>query len=192
MAAVSALCKKGILLRQGALQSFGNMDVVVNEYQKIDFVNKLTNDIKLKTVEGSAYISKAWITTNSQDSQLIDISFAIYIHFNVCCNEDDQLLNLSFTLISASGQTVFNSLSSSFISKKGTTTLTCNIPDNLLNNGLYSVTIVLAKDRSIPLQTIHEVLVFEVMDKRENESCFGDISHHLIRPKLVWSEPTMI
>jgi len=192
MAAVSALCKKGILLRQGALQSFGNMDVVVNEYQKIDFVNKLTNDIKLKTVEGSAYISKAWITTNSQDSQLIDISFAIYIHFNVCCNEDDQLLNLSFTLISASGQTVFNSLSSSFISKKGTTTLTCNIPDNLLNNGLYSVTIVLAKDRSIPLQTIHEVLVFEVMDKRENESWFGDISHHLIRPKLVWSEPTMI
>ena len=61
------------------------------------------------------------------------------------------------------------------------------IPENLLNSGIYEISFMVAKERSIPLFYAEKSITIEVFDERdENEKWFGDLSMVLIRPELKW------
>jgi hypothetical protein len=157
---------------------------VVKNYINLNLNSKLSNEIALNTaLYPMAQIVNSWIQT---DHAYIGVNSNFEICFEIKSHIAELALNLSMTIESALGQTIFNSLSHSFKTEIGTKILVCKIPKDLLNNGLFSVTIVLAINRSSAIQTVKEILTFEVMDNRENEAWYGDISHHLIRPKLNW------
>ena len=186
MAAVKELCNTGLFLQNGLVHSHGSINEIVKNYVNVNLISKLSNELVYdSSSDSSARINKAWISSDGLNG-LISIDSNLQVHFETECFETGIELNYSMTIISALGQTVFNTLSESVISQKGMFYGSCTIPNNLLNNGLYFVTIVLSKDRSSCVQVIEEVLTFEVLDNRENEAWFGDISHHLIRPKLDW------
>lgn len=186
MAAVKELCTIGLFLQNGRVNSLGSMQEVIQNYVTNNLATKLAADVPLEKEKFPiAQITKSWISLpNSLNVMYVDTE--ITVAFEVSSFVVGVELNLSMTIDSALGQTVFNSLSESFVSRIGITTVSCKIPKNLLNNGLFFVTVVLTKDRSTAIQLVQEVLTFEVLDNRENEAWFGDISHHLIRPKLNW------
>jgi lipopolysaccharide transport system ATP-binding protein len=183
MAAVQELCNKGMFLHNGQIQSFGSIDATVKDYMTTHLITKLENTILQKNIP--AQITKAWINFE-HNREILTTETPFKIHFEASCMNENLNLNFSMTLMNGMGQTVFNSLSESIQSKKGIIRGICQVPGNLLNNGLFTVTIVLARDRSICEDMVEEVLVFEVLDQRDNEPWFGDISNHLIRPKLNW------
>jgi lipopolysaccharide transport system ATP-binding protein len=186
MAAVKELCSVGLFLQNGQVNSMGSMQEIIQNYVTQNLATKLVAESAIdKEKFPLAQIVKSWISVQS-NSNVISVDTDFEIAFEIEIHESDLELNLSMTIESALGQTVFNTLSESFITKKGNRTAVCRIPKDLLNNGLFFVTIVLTRDRSTAIQLLEEVLTFEVLDNRENEAWFGDISHHLIRPKLNW------
>lgn len=187
MAAVSSLCNKAIFLMNGMMHSSGPTEQIVNEYMRINLASRLHKVLEYNNeTEAPARITQAWISNPADPSNIFTVHSEVHVHFEADCHTAGESLNFSMTINSAMGQSVFNSLSPSVLSERGKITGTCKIPSDLLNNGLFNITVVLAKDRSTPIQAIHDILTFEVADKRENESWYGDISHHLIRPKLDW------
>ena len=186
MAAVKELCNVGLFLQNGQVNSMGSMQEIIQNYVTQNLATKLVAETTVdKEKFPLAQIVKSWISMYS-NRNVISVDTDFEIVFEIEIHESDLELNLSMTIESALGQTVFNTLSESFITKKGRKTAVCQIPKDLLNNGLFFVTIVLTRDRSTAIQLLQEVLTFEVLDNRENEAWFGDISHHLIRPKLNW------
>ncbi|MFM7661565.1 MAG: ABC transporter ATP-binding protein, partial [Bacteroidota bacterium] len=186
MAAVKELCDVGLFLQNGQVNSMGSMQEIIQNYVTQNLATKLVSETAIdKAKFPLAQIVKSWISIhNNQNVISVDTDFEIA--FEIEIHESDLELNLSMTIESALGQTVFNTLSDSFNTIKGNRAFVCSIPKDLLNNGLFFVTIVLTRDRSTAIQLIQEVLTFEVLDNREKEAWFGDISHHLIRPKLNW------
>lgn len=188
MAAVSSLCNKAIFLMNGTLHSSGPTEQIVNEYLRINLASQLYREMQYEDgFAGIARLTKAWVSNPSDTSSIFTVHSEVYVHFQAKCQTTGDSLNFSMTVNSAMGQSVFNSLSPSLVSSGGIITGVCKIPANLLNNGVFNITVVLAKDRSTPVQVVHDILTFEVADKRENENWYGDISHHLIRPQLEWN-----
>jgi lipopolysaccharide transport system ATP-binding protein len=188
MAALGSLCHRGILLVNGSVNAEGTIDEIVRKYVHVNADNVLYREIEAeKTQEPQrARLTKAWIESTDIEDQVITVNNSFEVKFEAESLEDDLPLNFSMTVRSVMGQAIFNSTSDLYVAKKGKFSGSCKIPENLLNYGKFTINILLAKDKSIPLHLVREVLTFEILDVRENEAWFGDISHQLIKPKLAW------
>jgi lipopolysaccharide transport system ATP-binding protein len=83
------------------------------------------------------------------------------------------------------GECIFNSASPANRLAKGLYHAACRIPGNLLNDGVYSVSMMIVKDRSIPLFNFNEAVVFDVLDDRTDAVWFGK-RPGAVRPLLEW------
>ena len=59
------------------------------------------------------------------------------------------------------------------------------IPGNFLNDGNYSIRLLLVKDTSIPLLDLHDLLSFEVLDSERSGNWYGKVLG-AVRPKFDW------
>jgi lipopolysaccharide transport system ATP-binding protein len=93
--------------------------------------------------------------------------------------------NLSLHLFAATGECVFNIITQIPVPtlEKGIQKASCLIPDNLLNTGNFSISIMVVKDTSIPLYNFEDVLFFEVEEERENTNWHGRFPG-FVRPKI--------
>ncbi|HEY6122648.1 MAG TPA: ABC transporter ATP-binding protein [Pyrinomonadaceae bacterium] len=63
----------------------------------------------------------------------------------------------------------------------------CQIPGNMLNGGLYRISLLLIKDGSILVHRETDALVFEIRDDVTNRNGWFGKWQGVIRPKLQWS-----
>jgi lipopolysaccharide transport system ATP-binding protein len=184
MVAVKSICQSGILMERGRISFIGTADETVEKYIKsnaqqlkpsISFNNPneaTGNDfIKIKKIEiepGSPYIT---------DELTIQFSFWNF--------SDDQEINLAFDIIDLQELVIFGS---GFKFKKDANNVcsaTCQIPADLMNDGIYSLNIYINSAEMRPLLKLIDVISFEVADKERNYAYFGKING-VIRPKLNW------
>ncbi len=155
MGAVKSLCSLALLLKSGRTQIIGPAHHVISKYEHLESVG----------------VSSEWISTDSNDTEkvarlkkieLVDknnirkstflSSEDILIKFTVEVNKPDENLKIGFDL-SRDGMTLFRSeqvdtLHPPILLAKGTYTLICRIPYNMLREGNYLIT---------PLISIHLV-----------------------------------
>lgn len=191
MNAIQGLCKNAILLKEGLIAKHDDCSSVINFYLRENQKNILRqewNDISLTPGNDNIKILSAAINPlYENENNIITIHTPLIIEFEFLSNFLVELLNLSMNLYNIAGDIIFNTISEIVEVKKGCFKGVCEIPGDLLNNGLFSISIMVVKEKSIPLFFMKEVLVFEVHDDRKDENWFGDMSHHLIRPKLQWA-----
>ena len=192
MHAIQGLCKSAILLKEGMIAKQGDCASVINFYLRENQKNILRQEWKEHiSIQGNS--DKIKILTAEikpqyeSDAKIITIHTPLNIEFEFISDFDNELLNLSMNLYNIAGDIIFNSISEISEIKKGYFKGQCKIPGDLLNNGLFTISIMVVKEKSIPLFFIKEVLVFEVHDDRKDDKWFGDMSGLLIRPKLEWS-----
>ena len=190
MHAIQGLCKSAILLKEGMIAKQGDCASVINFYLRENQKNILRqewSDLSKAPGDDNIRIHSAEINPQYEnDGKIITIHTPLLVEFEFMNNFSSELLNLSMNLYNIAGDIIFNTISEVVEIKKGLFNGVCKIPGDLLNNGLFTISIMVVKEKSIPLFFMREVLVFEVHDDRKDDKWFGDMSSLLIRPKLDW------
>ena len=93
-------------------------------------------------------------------------------------------LNLSLFVLSLTGECVFNIGSEIVKANGGIFKGECEIPAPFLNDGSYTLSIMIVKDTTNILYYLEEPLTFEIADWREGEGNWYGKWPGIVRPKL--------
>jgi lipopolysaccharide transport system ATP-binding protein len=151
MAAIKALCSESILLRGGKKQMSGPAQEVVSEYENLETINAqgqwensseiyCDKTVKLQKIE--------IVDKNNQGKASFLSSEPVFLKFTVAIYRPDENLKIGFDM-TKDGIVVFRSHHvdvphSTGLLSKGTHTLICIIPPDLLMDGDYFVAPVLS------------------------------------------------
>lgn len=191
LTAVRTLCDHAILLKNGQAIQTGTVDDVIRTYQSdstgSNHHKKWDKPNSEACIEqpGITLIEARLIIKDSSTSILLvdtpfEVSFCIY-------SLRTAVINLSPHYLSSSGEVVFAAPSPPAKIHPGENWLTCQIPGNLLNDGLYSIHLSIVENSKI-IQNTAEALTFEVADTPRTGSWHGKWPG-LIRPSLPWILP---
>lgn len=185
MEAVKNLCNRVVLLEQGKVLEIGPPTATINTYFRRN--TSFFTHVKYNEAEGPG---NEIIKLRSADIEIIggdvlDVNKGFGINFEFDLNQDFEVFNYSLNVFGVTGQHIFNAQSPCFQAKKGKIKAACLVPPNLMNNGDYTISIMLVSQQSISLFYFTDVLRFEIFDDRQNEKWFGEIGG-AVRPKLDW------
>jgi lipopolysaccharide transport system ATP-binding protein len=191
MSAVRTLCGRGICLEAGSIRFAGRINEAVDSYVASSIeqsgaavwsspTNAPGDDaLRLRAVrirsEGEVSAS-AWIDREIQ----IEIEYETL--------KPGLNATVSFHLHSQ-GTCAFVGGPASTIHNEGTYCAVCTIPGNLLNDGVYSVTVFLITDTTNLRVIKREVVSFSVHD-RERSEYLGKIIG-MVRPQLSWNTASL-
>ena len=121
-----------------------------------------------------------------KDGEVLEVTKAFNINFEFDLKSDFEEFNYSLNIFSVTGEHIFNTQSLSFKACKRHLKASCVIPANLMNNGDYTISVMVVSMGSISIYYFENVLRFEIFDNREHEKWFGQIGG-AVRPKLDWT-----
>lgn len=100
-------------------------------------------------------------------------------------------LNLSMHLNSLTGECIFNVGSQSQSFEKGVVSGECVIPGYFLNDGSYTISMMIVKDTVTPLFNMEEGLTFDVEDYREGVAWYGKWPGY-VRPQFGFTMDSLV
>ncbi len=177
LTAVQALCNKTLYFEKGQLLEQGETNQVIASYLSRISRTKLRrvwetpaeapgNDlVRIKRVE--------LLPDYPENLTHIDVRTPMKIQIEFWNHMDRANLNLSLHLNSLTGECIFNvgMMSQSF--EQGVIMAECLIPGYFLNDGSYTISIMIVKDTVTPLFHLEEAIMFDVEDHREGVAWYG-------------------
>jgi lipopolysaccharide transport system ATP-binding protein len=177
MQAVQGLCKSAMYLKSGKVVDIGPTDKVINNYLSREVKNCLERKWNLDDdAPGNDKIkllSAEIILDSTEDGAVIDVNTAFDIRFGFHNNVENQMVNLSFFLYTASGICVFNVGTVAQRLTKGHHSSTLRIPAKLLNDDVYTINLFFVKDTASVLYKTEDLLTFEVVDGQRDVAWYG-------------------
>lgn len=174
MTAVQSLCKRAIMLRDGQIVKEGDTNTVVDYYLN-NFVTNVLDKTwdNLDEAPGNEVARLQHVSISPENSQeVIDVTTPLAFKCQFVSNITDAPVAVSMHLFSAGGECIFNVGTAGVQGKKGVVEATCHIPGNFLNDGLYTISVMLVSNNKAVIKC-PEVLSFEVVDVRDNITWFG-------------------
>lgn len=167
--AVKSLCTSTLLLQNSTVKEFGLTSKVVSEYllsdrkylleKKWDYEEAPGNEwVKMKTISLTSSYQKKHGVLSRQDDLIINIGFWLL--------KNEVPLNLSLHLNSETGQCIMNVISQVPVPilNKGIHFSKCIIPKKLLNEGVYSISLMFVKDTSKVIFQTSNILTFDLVE----------------------------
>jgi lipopolysaccharide transport system ATP-binding protein len=189
MVAIKSLCQYAIWLDQGKFIDKSNSNTLVDNYLKNQIKNNLEKTWILSgeiQQRQAVSLQKATLIPLFKDQKkIITVETPLRFEVYVINKYDEIKLNLSFVLYTIDGVCVFNSGSQSKLFSAGIIKGSFEMPQNFLNNEVYTVRILVVQDQSIPLLDIYDVITFEVHDIPRTGKWYGKWVG-VIRPKFEW------
>jgi len=182
MEAIRKLCQKGILLKNGSIDIYGQMEGVVNKYISNEARKGIINNYwPLENAPGlekirvkSAYISFA------DDFLTVKTAFDIITEF---WNFDEGFsINVSMHLYDINGSCIFICITDNKPLSKGLHRAVFHIPANLMNDGIYYVSNMFVS-KATPYFFHENAHSFEINEAREIE-WYGKWSGY-VRPTFI-------
>jgi lipopolysaccharide transport system ATP-binding protein len=188
MEAVKSLCERAVFLESGYVVKDASPAEVIDFYlqrqsgsileQEFDYANAPGNEfVKLKSVR---------ITPKRADLKpMITVKSPLEISMEYWNEHDNVHTNLSLHLYAATGECVFNIITQLPVPvlNRGLYKASCLIPDNLLNTGVFTISVMVVKDTSVAMYNFEHILSFEVEEERENTNWHGRFPG-FVRPKI--------
>lgn len=187
MTAIKNLCPQCIFMNNGGIKLIGNTEQVMNTYLSHNTNSSLkqycddpalapgNQAIKMKGIEVIP------ILANIDDP--ITIHTPLNIIFEFWNHTEDIPINLSMHLYTINGECVFNVGTPSINLTQGLHKGVCEIPGNLLNDGIYYVSMMVVGEASYALYNFEEMVEFEVNEKRIGSNWHGK-HPGFVRPQL--------
>lgn len=198
MGAIANLCTKGILLDKGNLRLAGNAAEVINFYT--EYGMQVSSEVawgSQKTAPGDDVVRLASVRllSDGETTSMPSIDRAIVLETTYWNLKPGKTLCVSFHLYDRYGNCAFaaGNLPAGTLEEDewggkqhpvGLYCATCTIPANFLNDGLYSVTLILLSEVTVIHLFIKDLIIFEVQDTAKREY-LGEIIG-AVRPKLGW------
>jgi lipopolysaccharide transport system ATP-binding protein len=202
MTAVQALCDRVVWLDKGVVRQDGPVGSVMSAYlaQSMRHVgNSLWPDpkdapgndvVRIRKAKVRPELDKATVAT---EPVLITVRTPLVLEFEYWILKAGFRLSLSLVLFGADGSRAFNTfplrepLWNGQPFPVGLFRSCCHIPGDLLNDGTYSVQLLIVKDQLVELFKMEDALVFEVHDARSREVQWHGKILGAVRPMLDWS-----
>lgn len=187
LTAVQALCNKTLYFEKGQLIEQGETNQVIANY--LSKVSKTRLSREWATPEEApgndlVRIRRVELAPEYLDGLThIDVRTAMKFRFEFWNQMDRANLNLSLHLNSMTGECIFNIGTLSQPYGKGLISGECTIPGYFLNDGSYTISIMIVKDTVTPLYVMEEGVTFDVEDYREGIAWYGKWPGY-VRPQI--------
>lgn len=177
LTAVQALCNKTLYFEKGQLIEQGETNQVVASYLSKVSRTRLRREwdtpeeapgndlVRIRRME--------LVPDYPAGVSHIDVRTPMRVHFEFWNMMDRANLNLSLHLYSLTGECIFNVGSESTAYGKGLIQGECLIPGYFLNDGTYTISVMIVKDTVTPLYNMEEGITFDVEDFREGVAWYG-------------------
>lgn len=177
LTAVQALCNKTLYFEKGQLLEQGETNGVIATYlSKISRTRLCRSWDTPELAPGNdlVRIKRIELIPDYQDNLThIDVRTPMKVRFEFWNMMDRASLNLSMHLNSLTGECIFNVGSQSMSYGKGVVSGECIIPGYFLNDGSYTLSMMIVKDTVTPLFNLEEGVTFDVEDYREGVAWYG-------------------
>lgn len=188
MEAVKNLCERAIFMEHGRVIMDGKPVDVIEQYLEQQSDVQLIQSYSYESAPGNEFVKMKHISLRPKrddDKNLITVKSPLEIRFDFWNEMPDVATNLSLHLYAATGECIFNTITQLPVPilQKGEYSSTCIIPAELLNTGVFSVSMMVVKDTSVPLHNFENILTFEVEEERENLNWHGKFPG-FVRPNL--------
>ncbi|MEZ4915722.1 MAG: ABC transporter ATP-binding protein [Chitinophagales bacterium] len=188
MEAVKNLCPTSILMEQGMIKSIGSTHQIIKNY--LEQLPKGDLEIKwdYSFAPGNELVKALGISVTpirEDGKNILTVKSGVEINFAFYNLIDNQNINLSMHLNTSLGECVFATLTQipPLQLRKGEHSAKCIIPPNLLNDNIYSVTIIVVKDGSKALFVFDNIISFKVEEERFISNWHGKFPG-VVRPFL--------
>ncbi len=174
-------------MQQGSIKSIGETNEVINAYLSSNRNGSLkqvypdpataagNEKVKLKRIE--------IVPSGISPEEPIRVDTPIDIEFEFWNRAGAIPINVSMHLYTIGGECVFNAASASLQLSEGLHKAVCHIPPDLLNDGIYTVSMMVVGESSYALFNFEDLVSFEVTENRQESGWHGKWPG-LIRPKL--------
>ena len=190
MAAIRTLCTNVISMHRGKILNSGLATKVVEDYLGMGLSYQLEQSWPdFDTAPGSDQIRLSSLRVVSKENAASNLTIRkpFSIEFTYTLLHKETFFYIGFHFKTISGECIFVTASSPKKMSSGTYSSICNIPGNLLNDGIYTIHVYFVKDRNNVLLEIENSLTFEVYDiEREDGSWIGDFPG-AVRPQFQWN-----
>lgn len=189
MEAVRSLCSRSILLEDGIVKIDDGTSEVIDQYLFTHNFNKLKSEWNYENAPGNEWVKMKGVSLGTKSNNfptIIGLDEDLIIDAQFWLERDDISTNLSLHLYAATGECIFNVISQTPtpILNKGLHQAKCIIPGNLLNEGGYSVSIMIVKDATRVLFQLLNALNFELIETKKREINWHGKFLGFIHPKL--------
>jgi lipopolysaccharide transport system ATP-binding protein len=193
MTAIRSLCQRAIWLHNGEIVESGETGrVILNYIQRgaLAMLEKSWADSATAPGDETARLQYVSIAPQGQEAiEPITIKTPIEMKVGFWNYRGDTVLNLSVVLYNLEGVAIFNTGSSPRMFPEGLVEGSFVIPGDFLNDGNYTVRLLLVKDTSVALFDLHDLLSFEVLDSERSGNWYGKVLG-AVRPRFDWQLTT--
>jgi lipopolysaccharide transport system ATP-binding protein len=193
MTAVRSLCRRVFWFDKGELVETGETGQVVLDYiQKGALCTREREWADPATAPGddTARLHHVSVTALGQSpDEPITVKTAIQLNAAFWNYVPDAVLNFSVVLYNLEGLAIFNTGSGVHSFPEGLVQGSFVIPGDFLNDGAYTIRLLIVKDSTVILLDLHDLLVFEVLDSERLGNWYGKWVG-AVRPKLDWKLST--
>ncbi len=177
LTAVQALCNKTLYFEGGRLIEQGETNQVIASYLSKVARTRLRREWDTPEEapgNGLVRVHRMELIPDYPDNLThIDVRTPMRVQFEFWNMMDRANLNLSLHLYSLTGECIFNVGSTSQAYGKGLIQGECIIPGYFLNDGTYTISVMIVKDTVTPLYNMEEGITFDVEDYREGVAWYG-------------------
>ena len=177
LTAVQALCNRTLYFEKGQLIEQGETNLVVASYlSKVSRTQLKREWATPAEAPGNdlVRVQRMELLPDYPDGTThIDVRTPMRVQFAFWNLMERANLNLSLHLYSLTGECIFNVGSESTTYHQGVVQGECVIPGYFLNDGTYTISVMIVKDTVTPLFNMEEGLTFDVEDYREGVAWYG-------------------
>jgi len=195
LTALRNLCTSGLLLESGRPKALGKIGDVLNQYSssrttgdgmavdlvdshpgKPAWVQRVAVSPKERNGNSHLSVSTAFVIQTWIEVRVPDIEIGVFLH----CHDSNQ--NRVFSTGS-----FFNPQLSGMKLGAGQHEFECEVPGHILNDGEYTLDVMLVRDRHEVMATESSILSFRVHDEPLGVQGWNWPAAGVIRPSLAWS-----
>jgi lipopolysaccharide transport system ATP-binding protein len=188
MTAVRSLCNRALWLDHGKVVDAGKTEQVVLHYLQKEahpMLERQWDDADAPSGDG-ARLRRISITPFDQElHDAITVKTALKFEAEFWNYVPDAVLNFSVVIYNLEGLAIFNTGSQAQAFPEGLIRGSFLIPKDFLNDGTYTVRLLIVKDTAVGLIDLHDLLVFEVLDSERTGNWYGKVIG-AVRPRFDW------
>ena len=202
ISAVKNLCNKGLLLENGKLKYFGDIEIAIKKYHEGSEKTMKDEVILTDLKRHSSYydgkklrFNKIFIENKNSKENIIYLENEIKLNLEFTCYEEIKNYYIGILVFNMENIRIFDSLSVDnnqlYSSKKGEYSITCTIPKNTFLPGLYRIEPI-SKSEEKPLDHLKDAFLFRVNRKNIIENFGGSYEESgIIKVNNKWTHPVI-
>jgi lipopolysaccharide transport system ATP-binding protein len=177
--AVRSLCRSGVLMNNGKIETQGKIEDVIHAYLT---TSKSRSESFVNIEKENDGFQVNWVQVSSRGIDgYFNIQDELVFTIKVASSRDHESININIFLKTEDDAVIFATQSSKEVFKSGEYTYQCIIPAGTLNDIVYKVDIMVVENGPKILHTLNDVLIMEGMEERRDGAWMGKFPG-LIRP----------